>query len=191
MQLEGFHEYVKKEQFVRSGSKMHEYMIKMAQEAQKLTVKLNNAYHEPKDICEIMSELTGKKVDESVTIFPPLYSDFGKNMVFGKNVFVNSGCCFQDQGGILIGDETMIGHNVVLATINHGLQENERATNYFAPITIGKKVWIGANATILQGVTIGDNAVVAAGAVVNKDVPANTVVGGVPAKIIKRIGEAE
>lgn len=191
MQLECFHDYVKKEKFVRSGSKMHDYMIKMAQEAQKLTVKLNNAYHEPKEICEIMSELTGKKVDESVTIFPPLYSDFGKNIVFGKNVFVNSGCCFQDQGGILIGDETMIGHNVVLATINHGLQENERSTNYFAPITIGKKVWIGANATILQGVTIGDNAVVAAGAVVNKDVPANTVVGGVPAKIIKRIGEAE
>lgn len=187
MDLNGFNNYVKKEPFVRAGSDAHKYMIKMAQEAQKITVKLNNAYHEPEEICEIMSELTGKEVDESVTIFPPLYSDFGKNIVFGKNVFVNSGCCFQDQGGIVIGDETLIGHNVVLATINHGLHPKERAANYFAPITIGKKVWIGANATIIQGVTIGDNAIVAAGAVVNKDVPDNTVVGGVPARVIKNI----
>lgn len=187
MDLKSFNNHVKKERFIGADSDMHEYMIKMAKEAQKFTVKLNNAYHEPEEICEIMSEFTGKKVDESVTIFPPLYTDFGKNITFGKNVFINSGCCFQDQGGIVIGDETLIGHNVVIATINHGLYPSERATNYFAPITIGRKVWIGANATILQGVTIGDNAVVAAGAVVNKDVPENTVVGGVPARIIKNI----
>lgn len=187
MELDYFNEYVKKEHFVRGGSPMHGYMVEMARAAQKITSKLNNTYHEPAEICAIMSELTGKEVDETFALFPPFYTDFGKNIVLGKNVFINSGCCFQDQGGIFIGDESMIGHNVVLATINHGLEKADRATNYFAPIVIGKGVWIGANATILQGVTIGDYSVVAAGAVVNKSVPANTVVGGVPAKIIKEI----
>lgn len=187
MELDSFNEYVKKEHFVRAGSDMHKYMIKMAQEAQKITARLNNEYHEPQEIGAILSELTGREVDDTVTIFPPFYTDYGKNIVFGKHVFINAGCCFQDQGGIVIGDETLIGHKVVFATINHGLDKKERATNYFAPISIGKKVWIGANATILPGVTIGDHAVVAAGAVVNKDVPANAVVGGVPARIIKEI----
>ena len=120
-------------------------------------------------------------------LFPPFYTDFGKNITIGNNVFINAGCKFQDQGGIFIDDGALIGHQVVLATLNHEIAPDKRQHIYPAPIHIGKNVWIGANATITQGVTIGDNSVVAAGAVVNKDVPANTIVGGVPAKAIKQI----
>ena len=105
----------------------------------------------------------------------------------GKDVFINSGCHFQDQGGIIIGDGSFIGHNVVLATINHDLDPANNRKNHYAPITIESHVWIGSSATILPGVTIGKWAVVAAGAVVIKDVPPHTVVGGVPARVLKTV----
>ena len=107
--------------------------------------------------------------------------------IVGERVFINMGCKFQDQGGITIDEGALIGHNVVLATINHDLDPAKRQSMSYAPIHIGKNVWIGANATVLAGVTIGDGAVVAAGAVVTKDVEPNTIVGGVPAKVIKKI----
>lgn len=134
-----------------------------------------------------MSQLTGKKVDDTFRMFPPFTADFGKNITIGKNVFFNSGCRFQDQGGIVIGDGVLIGHNVVIATINHGLNPKEERKNHYAPVVIGNHAWIGSNATILPGVTVGEWAVVAAGAVVTKDVDSYTVVGGVPAKVIKHI----
>lgn len=102
-------------------------------------------------------------------------------------MFINSGCCFQDQGGVEIGDNALIGQQVVIATLNHDLNPEKRADMIPAKVTIGKNAWVGAHATILAGVSIGENSVVAAGAVVTKDVPPNTVVGGVPAKIIKSI----
>lgn len=157
------------------------------QDAIRITMKLNNQYHTPEKIIEIMSELTGKTVDKTFRLFPPFYTDFGKNITIGQNVFINSGCHFQDQGGIEIGDGTLIGHNVVLATINHDLNPSMKRKNRYAPIKIGNNVWIGSNATILQGVKIGEWAVIAAGAVVTKDVEPYTVVGGVPAKLIKKI----
>lgn len=120
-------------------------------------------------------------------MFPPFYTDYGKNISVGKNVFINSGCCFQDQGGITIGDVALIGHNVVLATLNHDIDPRKRSTMHPAPIVIENNVWIGANATVVPGVTIGDGTVIAAGTVVSKDVPANVIVGDVPAKIIKKI----
>lgn len=110
-----------------------------------------------------------------------------KNITVETNVFINSGCYFQDQGGIFIGDGTLIGHNVVLTTLNHGISPDKRHDLFPAPIHIGKNVWIGANVVILPGVTIGDNAVIAAGAIVSKNVPENVVVGGVPAKIIRSV----
>ena len=119
-------------------------------------------------------------------LFPPFYTDFGRNIHIGKNVFINSGCSFQDQGGIYIGDNTLIGHRVVLATLDHDLNPYDRHL-LCAPIHIGNRVWIGAGAIITRGVTIGDGAVIAAGAVVTKDVEENTIVGGVPAKFIKKI----
>ena len=113
---------------------------------------------------------------------------FESGEVIGKDPdVINSGCKFQDQGGISIGDMTFIGHNVVLATLDHDLDPEHRFYMYPAPIRIGKKVWIGSNAVITKGVTIGDNSVIAAGAVVTGDVPANTVVGGVPARVIKKL----
>lgn len=157
------------------------------QDAIRITMELNNQYHTPQEIVEIMSELTGKRVDKTFRLFPPFYTDFGKNIRIGKNVFINSGCHFQDQGGIEIDDGTLIGHNVVLATINHDLDPSMKRKNHYAPIKIGNNVWIGSNATILQGVTIGEWSVIAAGAVVTKDVEPYTVVGGVPAKVIKKI----
>ena len=158
-----------------------------SREARKLTMEINTKYHEPDELAELFSGLIGKPVGEGFALFPPFYTDFGRNITVGKNVFINSDCKFQDQGGIFIDDGALIGHGVVLATLNHDLDPAKRQQLYPAPIHIGENVWIGANATILQGVTIGDGAVVAAGAVVHRDVPANTVVGGVPAKVIKTI----
>ena len=130
-------------------------------------------------------------MDEGFRLFPPFYTDCGKNIHVGKNVFINAGCQFQDQGGITIGDDTLIGHNVVLATLNHGFEPARRKDLLPAPIVIGRKVWIGSNATVLPGVTIGDRSIVAAGAVVNRDVPPDVIVGGVPAKVIKHLEISE
>jgi acetyltransferase-like isoleucine patch superfamily enzyme len=162
-------------------------MHNISQEALKLTAELNGHYHTSEEIQELFSLLIGKPVDKTFVMFPPFYTDCGKNISVGKNVFINSGCRFQDQGGITIGDGALIGHNVVLATLNHDIDPRKRSTMHPAPIVIGKNVWIGANATVVPGVIIGDGAVIAAGAVVTKDVPANVIVGGVPAKIIKQI----
>ena len=162
-------------------------MHALSQEALRITAELNNAYHTPEEIRLLMEKLTGRPIDPSFAMFPPFYTDCGKNIKFGQNVFVNSGCRFQDQGGITIEDGALIGHNAVLATPNHNPDPEKRNNLFPAPIHIGKRVWLGANVTVLPGVTIGDNAIVAAGAVVTHDVEANTVVGGVPARFIRRI----
>lgn len=106
---------------------------------------------ELRDLRELLSELIGKPVDETVTVFPPFTSDFGKNITLGKRIFINSGCRFQDQGGVTIGDDCLIGHNVVVATLNHDLDPSRRADTHPAPVAIGSNVWVGANATILPG----------------------------------------
>lgn len=172
---------------VIAGSDVHLKMVELSNEGMKVTARLNQGYHTPEEIRKLMSELTGKEVDETFGMFPPFYTDCGKNIHMGKNVFINSGCHFQDQGGIYIDDGSLIGHEVVIATLNHDLNPEHRADLHPQPVYIGKNVWIGAHATILPGVHIGDGAVVAAGAVITKDVPAQTVVGGVPGKIIKKI----
>ena len=166
---------------------IHQYMDKMSNEARRNTFLLNTAYHTPEEVREILSEILGYNVPSSLRVFPPFYTDYGKNIEIGEGVFINACCHFQDHGGVTIGDGCQIGHNVVFATLNHELAPKRRKMTRPAPIVLGNNLWIGSNATILQGVTIGDNAVVAAGAVVNKDVAPNTIVGGVPAKFIKRI----
>ena len=191
MNLKGFLEHMNNGLPVTGGSEIHEFMVFLAHEAMRITAELNGSYHEPGEVRMLVSKLTGNLVDESFGMFPPFYTDCGKNITIGKGVFINSGCRFQDQGGIIIGDDVLIGHNVVLATLNHGYEPDQRKDIYPAPITIGKNVWIGANATVLPGVAIGDNAIIAAGAVVTKNVPENTVVGGVPAKVIKSIIQEE
>ena len=168
-------------------SEREAYANMLFQEAIRISMELNNQYHTPEELREIMGRLTGKRIDDTFRLFPPFYTDFGKNITIGRDVFINSGCHFQDQGGITIGDGSLIGHNVVLATIDHDLDPKKNRKNHYAPITIGNHVWIGANATVISGVTIGDWAVVGAGAVVTKDVPPKTVVGGIPARVIKTI----
>ncbi len=163
----------------------------LCQEAIEIGMEMNAHYHPPKELRALMSRLTGKEIDESFRLFPPFYADFGKNITIGRDVFINSGCHFQDQGGITIGDGVLIGHNVVLATINHDLDPRCGRRNRYAPIHIGAHVWIGSNAAILPGVTLGDWSVVAAGAVVTRDVPPLTIVGGVPAKVIRTIEPPE
>lgn len=176
---------------VKAGGEVHRYMHLVSQEALKVTARINGSYHTPEELRELFSELTGREVDESFALFPPFHTDCGKNIQVGKRVFINMGCKFQDQGGIVIGNDTLISHNVVLATLNHEMSPEDRGTMIPAPIHIGSRVWIGANATVLPGVTVGDGAVIAAGAVVTKDVPRNTVVGGIPARVIRTIKEGE
>jgi acetyltransferase-like isoleucine patch superfamily enzyme len=172
---------------VKGFSDIHIMMTQLSQEAMQITSELNGSYHTPEEIRELFSKLIGKPVDDHFGMFPPFYTDCGKNITIGKGVFINMSCHFQDQGGITIGDDCLIGHNVMMATLNHGFAPEDRHSLYPAPIHIGRNVWIGAGATILQNVTIGDNAIIGACSLVNKDVPANTVYAGVPAKFIKRI----
>ena len=169
------------------GKEMIEFMREQSDESRKVQFELNTRYHTPEEIRLLFSQITGREVDETFRMFPPFYSDFGRNIHVGRNVFINSCCQFQDQGGIFIGDGCLIGHSVVMATLNHDFDPAKRQNLSHAPIRLGKNVWVGARAVILAGVTIGDNAVIAAGAVVTKDVPANAIVGGVPAKFIKNI----
>lgn len=168
-------------------SDIHKHMTILSQEAIRITTEINRTYHEPEEIRRLFSELIGNEVDEGFNLFPPFTTDCGKNIHLGKGVFINSGCRFQDQGGITIGDYSLIGHNVVLATLNHNLNPKKRANLIPSPIKIGKRVWVGSNSTLLPGITIGDNAVIGAGSVVTKDVPENAVVAGVPARIVKTI----
>lgn len=172
---------------IEGGSPLHEVMHAASQQAMRVTAELNGSYHEPARVRELLSELTGTEIAESVTLFPPLTADFGRNLRLGERVFINSGCRFQDQGGITIGDDCLIGHDVVLATLNHDMDPSRRADLHPAPIVIGSRVWIGAKATVLPGVTIGEDAVVGAGSVVTKDVPAGTVVVGSPARVVSEV----
>ena len=191
MEIKDFLAHMNSGKTVIAGSEIHQYMCMLSQEALKLTEELNNSYHTPEEIRKIFSKLTGKPMNDTLDIFPPFYTDCGKNIKIGNHVFFNSGCKFQDQGGITIDDGALLGHNVVLATLNHCMIPEQRANLEPAPIHIGKNVWIGANAMVLPGVTIGDGAVVAAGAIVTKDVPTNSIVGGIPAKKIKNVPKHE
>lgn len=191
MDLDAFLAHLNSGTPVTGGGETHMYMHTVSQEALRITAEINGSYHEPEELRALFSKLIGKPVDDSFMLFPPFHTDCGKNITIGKNVFLNMGCKFQDQGGIFIGDGTLIGHNVVIATLNHAMAPQDRGTMIPAPVHIGKQVWIGSNATILPGVTIGDGAIVAAGAVVTRDVPENTIVGGVPARIIRTISEED
>ena len=174
---------------VTPGTAEHDLLLQCSNDAMRITAELNTAYHSPERIRELMSQLTGKTIDGSFTLFPPFYTDFGKNITIGKNVFINACCCFQDQGGITLGDGALIGHRVVLATINHGFLPEERSSCRPAPIVIGRNVWIGSGAVVLPGVTIGENAIVAAGAVVTRDVEAGCIVAGTPARFIRNVAD--
>ena len=182
-----FFKYAASGALIVAGSEIHQVMHRMSQEALRLTVKINSGYHCPDELRELMSELAGKRLDEGFGLFPPFYTDCGKNINIGKRVFINMGCSFQDWGGITIGDDCLIGHNCTICTVNHDKNPDTRGNMMCLPVKIGDKVWIGADVTILPGVSIGTGAIIAAGTVVTKDVAPGMIVGGIPARVINKI----
>lgn len=154
--------------------------------AQRLSPALNTSTT-IEEMRQRLSEILGSTIDESTTVFVPFHTNFGKHIKLGKNIFINHACTFLDLGGITIEDDVQIGPKVSLITENHPVDPSQRKHLELKSILIKRNAWIGAGATILPGVIIGENSIVAAGAVVNKDVPPNTIVGGVPAKILKAI----
>ena len=165
MTIDQFRERMATDEPIIGGSELHMQFHQFSQEALRITAEINGSYHTPEELRKLLSELWAIDVPESFGMFPPFYTDCGKNTHV----------------------DALIGHNATLCTLNHIPDPAQRAGMTAKPIHIGKRVWLGANVTVLQGVTIGDNAIVAAGAVVTKDVPANAIVGGVPAKVIKMI----
>ena len=171
MELQDFLAHVDSGAPIEGGSEQHRFMHDAAQEAFRITAQINNGYRTPDEVRALLAELTGKPIDDSVVVFPPFHSEFGKNLTLGRGVFINLGCRFQDTGGITIGDGTLIGHGSTLTTLNHHVDPDRRADMIPAPIRIGRKVWLGAAVTVVPGVTIGDGAIVGAGAVVTRGRP--------------------
>lgn len=182
-----FLKYAGEGNLIVAGSEIHGVMHSMSQRALSLTAEINNTYHAPDELRKLMSELIDQPLDEGFGLFPPFYTDCGQNISIGQRTFINMGCSFQDWGGITIGDDCLIGHNCTICTVNHSKDPQRRGDMTCSPVKIGNKVWIGANVTILPGVVIGDGAIIAAGAVVTKNVESDTIVGGIPAKTIKRV----
>lgn len=152
-----------------------------------LIAKLNQGYLPPDEVRSVFREFTRSGIDETLVVNLPFFCDFGRHIRIGKNVFINTGAMFTDLGGIVIEDDVLIAPMVKILTINHPENPAERRGLILKPVHIKKNAWIGAGATILGGVTIGRNAIVAAAAVVTKDVPDNAVAAGIPAKTIKTI----
>ena len=182
-----FMEYAASGQLIQGGTPQHQRMHSLSQRAIRITTEINSRYHEPAELRELMSQLFGKELDESFGLIPPFHTDCGLGTTVGRGTFINMGCSFQDWGGITIGEGCLIGHNCTICTVNHSKDATHRADMTCAPVRIADKVWVGADVTILPGVSIGEGAIIAAGAVVTKDVAPYTIVGGVPAKFIKNV----
>jgi len=166
-------------------------MVANVKRATAITARMNRlTFNDADEVRALFSELIGKKVDDGFLLIPPFYTTGGDEIRVGRNVFVNQNCTFYDLGGLDIGDDVLIGPNVSLITAGHPVEPSQRrAVTIGKPIVIKRNVWIAAGATIIGGVTVGENSVVAAGSVVTKDVPPNTLVGGNPARVIRSIGD--
>src|ERR1700678_157016 len=166
-------------------------MLANVKRAMAITAALNRlTFNDADEVRALFSELIGKQVDDSFVLIPPFYTTGGVDISVGRNVFVNQNCTFYDLGGLDIADDVLIGPNVSIVTSGHPIEPSERRASVIAkPIAVEGNVWIAAGATIIGGVTIGENSVVAAGSVVTKDVPPNTLVGGNPARVIRSIGD--
>lgn len=189
MNNEEFLEIMNSGREVAAGSPVHIKMGELSERARRFTLELNAEY-EAGRIREIFSQLTETVVDGEFRIFPPFYTDCGINIRVGRNVFINACCNMQDQGGIRIGSNVLIGHNVVIATLNHVEDPAQRASMRPAPVVIEDNVWIGSGAVLCPGVSIGYGAIIGAGAVVTRDVPAMSVAAGVPAHVLRKVKTA-
>ncbi|MBR5941692.1 MAG: maltose O-acetyltransferase [Neisseriaceae bacterium] len=174
-------------QLIPAGSDDFIAIHKIVTENAPLIAKLSSTYLEQTEIRNILSQITQSEIDESLHINLPFYCDFGRHIRIGKEVFINTACVFTDLGGIVIEDKVLIAPNVKIISVNHDINPQTRRGLILSPVHIKKNAWIGAGATILPGVTIGENSIIAAGAVVNKNVPDNTIYGGIPAKLLKNI----
>ena len=157
------------------------------QRTMRLAAEMNTGYHTEAEVRDYMRQITGSEIDETLRIFTPFHINYGKKTTFGRDCFVNFGCTFLALGGITIEDDVFIGPHCVLATEYHPENPETRHSLLTKPIVVKRNAWLGANVTVLAGVTIGENAIVAAGSVVTKDVPDNMVVAGSPAKVIREI----
>jgi acetyltransferase-like isoleucine patch superfamily enzyme len=166
-------------------------MVASVRRAMAITEALNRlSFEDAEQIRSAFSDLIGCKVDDSFSLIPPFYATGGENTRIGRRVFINQNCTMYDLGGIDIADDVMIGPNVSLITSSHPIEPTRRRDGVIAkPIQIQRNVWLAAGVTVVGGVTIGENSVVAAGSVVTKDVSPNTLVGGNPAKLIRSIIE--
>ena len=173
---------------VSNDDEIMKQVFEVVNKTMSLSQQLNNSTNID-EAREKLGKIIATSIDKSTTIFIPFHTNFGRHIFIGKNVFINHGCSFLDLGGITIEDDVMIGPQVNIITENHPVDPKSRKSLELKSVTIKRNAWIGANATILPGVIIGENSIVAAGAVVTKDVPDNTIVGGVPAKLIKKIEE--
>lgn len=175
----------KGETIVPTDSQAHR-LLEASYSTKQILIRLNNS-SDPLEIRALLGDITGNIIPESVTVFTPININYGKNIKIGKNIFINFNCTLLDLGGIIIEDNVLIAPNVSLLSEGHPLEPQNRQSLVPSLVRIKRNVWIGANATILPGVTVGENSIVASGAVVTKDVPDNTIVGGIPAKIIKTL----
>jgi acetyltransferase-like isoleucine patch superfamily enzyme len=165
-------------------------MLESVKRAMAFTARLNRlTFSDADEVRALFSELIGKTVDDTFILIPPFYTTGGADITVGRNVFVNQNCTFYDLGGLDIADDVMIGPNVSIITSGHPIDPSQRRAAVIAkPIAIQRNAWLAANVTIIGGVTVGENSVVAAGSVVTRDVPPNTLVGGNPARVIRSIG---
>ena len=186
-QIDYFLERMDSGEEVEADSDVHRLMAATSERAMRITSHMNATFVSLSDTHAQLERLFMRPLPEGVGLFPPFTTDCGLNTHLGADVFINAGCRFQDQGGIHIGDRALIGHNCVIATLNHNMDPARRANLLPAPVHIGADAWLGSNVTVLPGVAIGEGAVVAAGAVVTHDVAPRTVVGGVPAKLIRNL----
>jgi hypothetical protein len=186
-QIDYFLERMDSGEEVEADSDVHRLMAATSERAMRITSHMNATFVSLSDTHAQLERLFMRPLPEGVGLFPPFTTDCGLNTHLGADVFINAGCRFQDQGGIHIGDRALIGHNCVIVTLNHNMDPARRANLLPAPVRIGADAWLGSNVTVLPGVAIGEGAVVAAGAVVTHDVAPRTVVGGVPAKLIRNL----
>lgn len=177
--------------FIPRGTPESAAMVASVKRAAAIVPILNRlTFDDADEIRAVFSDLIGRRVDASFSLIPPFYTTGGENIRVGRNVFINQNCTMYDLGGIDIADDVMIGPNVSVITSGHPIEPSRRREFVTAaPIAIGRNVWIAAGATIIGGVTVGENSVVAAGSVVTRDVPPNTLVGGNPARVIRSIAE--